>query len=604
MLSGNHGGLVDLYLLSLETGRARAADARCVRRSRADVHARRAVDRLRHRAVQRRTSRRSSPGRCGSRACDLADRERRRRSRAFLQGQADQPAGLGRRPHGDVHRRAGRRQQSLPHADRRRADSADLVVRDRRRRHHAVQPGAQSASTSGRLAFSVFEDDGHAIYVLDPARRRRARSRARRTGEAAAAARADGRAPATCSGILADFGRGLPASGPSPPSVPYQHKLTLDAIGQPTISAGISQFGGFVGGSMSAYFSDMLGDRALGVSAQVAGDLSDFGGAVVYINRRHRWNWAAVLEDTPYRGGLPHRGRGSERQSRDVHRSDRAADRPRRLWHRRRFRSARRTRRVLRRRRTLSFTRETRTATYAADTLRVSGRHDDTPAVAGRRCIWRTRRSLSCTTRRIFGATSPILGRRYRVQVGQSMGSLNYTTRARRLAPVLHAEAAGHVRLRAVHYRPIWRRRGRAAAGRALCGVSRARARLRPGSISPSECRFVVGAFQCPRVRQSGRQPDARRQRRSAGAAGRSVPRRSAVRSAADRSRGVRGCGRHLDQSTRPAFAGGTRELLRSVGGAARINVFGLLVLEIAASRPLDRIDKSWQWQIGIREGF
>jgi outer membrane protein assembly factor BamA len=57
-------------------------------------------------------------------------------------------------------------------------------------------------------------------------------------------------------------------------------------------------------------------------------------------------------------------------------------------------------------------------------------------------------------------------------------------------------------------------------------------------------------------------------------------------------------------RDTRPAFLGGTQELVRSIGGAARINALGLLVVEIAASRPFDRISRGWQWQISIRQGF
>ncbi len=55
---------------------------------------------------------------------------------------------------------------------------------------------------------------------------------------------------------------------------------------------------------------------------------------------------------------------------------------------------------------------------------------------------------------------------------------------------------------------------------------------------------------------------------------------------------------------SRPAFAGGTRDLLRSFGGAARINVFGFLVLEAAVSHPLDRLNNHWYWQFGLRQGF
>jgi hypothetical protein len=35
-----------------------------------------------------------------------------------------------------------------------------------------------------------------------------------------------------------------------------------------------------------------------------------------------------------------------------------------------------------------------------------------------------------------------------------------------------------------------------------------------------------------------------------------------------------------------------------------RVNVFGLLALELSAARPLDRLDSGLQWQLGIRQGF
>jgi outer membrane protein assembly factor BamA len=57
-------------------------------------------------------------------------------------------------------------------------------------------------------------------------------------------------------------------------------------------------------------------------------------------------------------------------------------------------------------------------------------------------------------------------------------------------------------------------------------------------------------------------------------------------------------------KNTRPAFVGGTRDVVRSYGGAVRVNAFGLLVVELAVSHPLDRPDTSWRWQLGIRQGF
>jgi hypothetical protein len=57
-------------------------------------------------------------------------------------------------------------------------------------------------------------------------------------------------------------------------------------------------------------------------------------------------------------------------------------------------------------------------------------------------------------------------------------------------------------------------------------------------------------------------------------------------------------------KSASPAAFGGIRQAIRSVGGAVRINVFGLLAVEVSAARPFDRVDTSMQWQVGIRQGF
>ncbi len=54
----------------------------------------------------------------------------------------------------------------------------------------------------------------------------------------------------------------------------------------------------------------------------------------------------------------------------------------------------------------------------------------------------------------------------------------------------------------------------------------------------------------------------------------------------------------------RPSFFGGSRHVMRSAGAAVRVNVFGLLVVEVAASHPFDRPDHRLQWQVGIRQGF
>jgi hypothetical protein len=49
---------------------------------------------------------------------------------------------------------------------------------------------------------------------------------------------------------------------------------------------------------------------------------------------------------------------------------------------------------------------------------------------------------------------------------------------------------------------------------------------------------------------------------------------------------------------------GGTRKRVSSVGGGARVNLFGFAVMEIDFVRPLDRPGRGWIWQFNFRPGF
>ena len=53
-----------------------------------------------------------------------------------------------------------------------------------------------------------------------------------------------------------------------------------------------------------------------------------------------------------------------------------------------------------------------------------------------------------------------------------------------------------------------------------------------------------------------------------------------------------------------PKYLGGTREVVQSAGFAARVNLFGLFILEASVSHPFDRPGTRAQWQVGFRQGF
>jgi len=56
--------------------------------------------------------------------------------------------------------------------------------------------------------------------------------------------------------------------------------------------------------------------------------------------------------------------------------------------------------------------------------------------------------------------------------------------------------------------------------------------------------------------------------------------------------------------ATKPRFAGGDRDWARSAGAALRVNVLGFAVAEIDYVRPLDRSRRGWLWQFGLTPGF
>ena len=57
-------------------------------------------------------------------------------------------------------------------------------------------------------------------------------------------------------------------------------------------------------------------------------------------------------------------------------------------------------------------------------------------------------------------------------------------------------------------------------------------------------------------------------------------------------------------KDTAPVFAGGTRQIFRSAGLAVRVNAFGLAIVEVSAARAFNRGGGGWQWQVGLRQGF
>jgi hypothetical protein len=165
----------------------------------------------------------------------------------------------------------------------------------------AISPALTVAPATGRMLFSVFKDQGYAVFALDSSRTH-GEPLVLGTVAANAGVLPPGDTPgrATVTNYLKDPLTGL-VSGDEFTTTPYRSKFSLDAIGQPTVgvSAG-GPFGTGVAGGVSFLFGDQLSNKQIGVGIQANGQVQDIGGQVVYQNLEHRWNYGAGLEHIPY----------------------------------------------------------------------------------------------------------------------------------------------------------------------------------------------------------------------------------------------------------------------------------------------------------------
>lgn len=166
----------------------------------------------------------------------------------------------------------------------------------------ADSPAMSVARASGRMAFTVFKDQGFGIYAFEP-------SQLVGTPEEGQVANPGlGELPPYAPNTLVqrylnDPVDGL-ASGADFEIVGYRSSFQLDAIGQPSLGASIGgPFGAGIVGGISALWGDQLGDRQIFGAIQAQGTVKDIGGAVQYYSLRDRWNWGVGAMHMPFLSG-------------------------------------------------------------------------------------------------------------------------------------------------------------------------------------------------------------------------------------------------------------------------------------------------------------
>jgi len=177
-----------------------------------------------------------------------------------------------------------------------------------------MSPALSVADRTGQIAFSLYEDDDYNIYQLPPAPQ----------GVAVAATQSPAPNETPRAAVLPPLratGSEITAylSNPSQGLLPantvfnerkYRPGLHVAYVGPPTIGAGVSQFGVGVGGTVSAYYTDILGQQNVGFTlvgtGTGVGSVADqIGGEVFYLNQQNRFNWGVDLTHIPYVSLIP-----------------------------------------------------------------------------------------------------------------------------------------------------------------------------------------------------------------------------------------------------------------------------------------------------------
>jgi Tol biopolymer transport system component len=163
-----------------------------------------------------------------------------------------------------------------------------------------TSPALTVAATGDRAVMSVFVDGGTALYLVkDPAV-----LQGKDVLPPFASARPSQLPPADpiadqITATLTDFRTGLPDTAEFL-SKRYGPGLRLDYVAQPQLVVGASSYGTYIGAGAALYWSDMLGNRNLTTALQVNGSIKDVSGIVAYTNLRRRLNWGAFLQQVTY----------------------------------------------------------------------------------------------------------------------------------------------------------------------------------------------------------------------------------------------------------------------------------------------------------------
>jgi hypothetical protein len=474
----------------------------------------------------------------------------------------------------------------------------------------ALSPAISSAMDARTLALSAYEESSHHIYLIDDDQRLAGSPVTSNVARQQAAALPPAQRESLVAQILSDPTTGLPADAGQ--AEPYNAGLSLDAVSQPYISAGVDRFGGMVGGGIAFQFSDMLGNHNL--FAQVSADtygtgasdlLKNTGAALFYTNTSKRWNWGVGVEQAPYLAGGFATGRGTvngEPVALEQMIIQRQINQGVTGMVAYPFSQTARVEFGGGFTRT-SFEQDVQTTAFSLRTGRVVSDQRETTDLAAPLNLSSVSTAL-VTDRSIFGATSPVAGARSRFEMTPTFGDLRMTSALLDYRHYFMPARFYTIAVRGLHY-------GRYGAGGEdtrliplFIGYPEFVRGYGINSFEASECestavcttfdrltgsRMLIGniEFRFPLLRPF-RGVDS------------NIYGPLPVEVAFFLDGGVT-----WNKGDKPSFFnGGTREPVTSGGITLRANLLGFAVAQIDYARPFDRPGRGWIWGFSLTPGF
>jgi Tol biopolymer transport system component len=475
-----------------------------------------------------------------------------------------------------------------------------------------TSPALSVAQRSGRMVYSVFRANGYELYAIDGPRTSAA--------EPAIAYRPYGSAPVQAAtlppaersnqmlvGLLRNPRLGLPSQTDFPVQ-PYKAGLSLTYVGRPSLFAGSSQYGTFIGGGASLYFSDILGNHNLVTALQAQGSIKDVNALVGYQNLSNRLNWGVAAQQTPYLTGAFAEGATTiDGQPALVNQELLERQTNRDLFGQLSypFNQVQRldfTAGVTQ----ISFDRELRTRVFAYPSGEMLfDDKEDLPA--GRSLGMGVGSAALVYDNSFFGATSPIFGQRYRIEISPTLGSLSYIGGLVDYRKYFMPFRPFTFATRVLHY------------GR--YGKDGEDPRLQPLFLGyPGLVRgYTYGSFDASECDPTPDDPDScpvfdqlLGSRMIVGNAELRFP----LFGALGIGSGYYGvfpiefalfgdAGLAWDTDHDPSvFGSGSREPVFSAGAGLRINLLGFAIAELDLVRPFDRPGRGWIWQFELQPGF